>query len=204
MVSDSIFGNRLAVGAADASATEEPLAPPSRDVRGLFATHYAAVWRLLRRFGVPAAHLDDAAQEVFWVAARRFADIEVGREKAFLYGVALRVASNELRRAQANADLTRPLDDLALAPRDVAPTPEESLEQRRALLLLDSALCQLPLELRTVLVLFELEGLEVSKIAEIEGLPLGTASSRLRRARAEFSLIAKRLRAMLEREGGAK
>jgi RNA polymerase sigma-70 factor (ECF subfamily) len=173
-------------------------------VRGLFATHYAAVWRLLRRFGVPGAQLDDAAQEVFWVAARRFADIEVGREKAFLYGVALRVASNELRRAQANADLTRPLDDLALAPRDVAPTPEESLEQRRALLLLDSALCQLPLELRTVLVLFELEGLEVSKIAEIEGLPLGTASSRLRRARAEFSLIAKRLRAMLEREGGAK
>lgn len=202
MVSDSILGSRLAV--ADTVVAEEPAAPPSHDVRGLFATHYAAVWRLLRRFGVPAAQLDDAAQEVFWVAARRFVDIEAGREKAFLYGVALRVASNELRRAQANADLTRPLDELALALRDVAPTPEESLEQRRALRLLDSALHQLPLELRTVLVLFELEGLEVSKIAEIEGLPLGTASSRLRRARAEFSIIAKRLRAMLQRERGAK
>ena len=173
---------------------------PARDVRGLFQTHYAAVWRLLRRFGVPVAQLDDAAQEVFWVAARRFADIEAGREKAFLYGVALRVASNELRRSQASAELTRPLGDLELA--DVAPSPEESLEQRRALLLLDAALRQLPLELRSVLVLFELEGLEVSKIAEIEGIPLGTASSRLRRAREEFSAIAKRLRAALSHERG--
>ncbi|MES1184021.1 MAG: sigma-70 family RNA polymerase sigma factor [Myxococcales bacterium] len=202
MVSDSIVGNGLPVAGPAAAAVAEPVAPPSRDVQSLFATHYAAVWRLLRRFGVPGAQLDDAAQEVFWVAARRFADIEPGREKAFLYGVALRVASNELRRAQANAELTRPLEELALVPRDVAPTPEESLEQRRALLLLDAALGQLPLELRTVLVLFELEGLEVSRIAEIERLPLGTASSRLRRARAEFSAIAKRMRATLTRERG--
>lgn len=203
MVSDSILGTRLGAAARTSAAVEEPTAAePARDVRSLFQTHYAAVWRLLRRFGVPVAQLDDAAQEVFWVAARRFADIEAGREKAFLYGVALRVASNELRRSQISAQLTRPLGDLELVLADVAPSPEESLEQRRALLLLDAALRQLPLELRSVLVLFELEGLEVSKIAEIEGLPLGTASSRLRRAREEFSAIAKRLRAALNHERG--
>jgi len=120
-----------------------------------------------------------------------------------LYGVALRVASNELRRAQASAELTRPLAEFELVLGDVAPTPEESLEQRRALALLDSALARLPLELRTVLVLFELEGLEVTRIAEIEGIPLGTASSRLRRARQEFSAIAKRLRAGLAQGGRA-
>jgi RNA polymerase sigma-70 factor, ECF subfamily len=205
VVSDSILGTRLGAGASATPALDEPAVTqpePARDVRGLFQTHYAAVWRLLRRFGVPTAQLDDAAQEVFWVAARRFADIEAGREKAFLYGVALRVASNELRRSQVNAELTRPLGDLELVLADLAPSPEESLEQRRALLLLDAALRQLPLELRTVLVLFELEGLEVSKIAEIEGIPLGTASSRLRRAREEFSAIAKRLRAALSHERG--
>lgn len=186
------------------AVTEQTHPERSADVRTLFQTHYAAVWRLLRRFGVPAAQLDDAAQEVFWVAARRFADIEPGREKAFLYGVALRVASNELRRAQANAEVTLPLADLELVLGDVAPTPEESLEQRRALALLDRALGRLPLELRTVLVLFELEGLEVSKIAEIEGLPLGTASSRLRRAREEFAAIAKRLRAALAQDRGLR
>jgi RNA polymerase sigma-70 factor, ECF subfamily len=207
VVSDSILGSRLgatatATAALDESKVAEPA--PARDLRGLFQAHYAAVWRLLRRFGVPAAQLDDAAQEVFWVAARRFADIEAGREKAFLYGVALRVASNELRRSQVTAELTRPLGELELVLADVAPSPEESLEQRRALLLLDAALRQLPLELRSVLVLFELEGLEVSKIAEIEGIPLGTASSRLRRAREEFSAVAKRLRATLSHERGSR
>jgi RNA polymerase sigma-70 factor (ECF subfamily) len=199
----SRFGATTPAVAVPAVA-EPSCSEPSADVRTMFQRHYAAVWRLLRRFGVPAAQLDDAAQEVFWVAARRFADIEPGREKAFLYGVALRVASNELRRAQANAEVTLPLTELELVVGDVAPTPEESLEQRRALALLDRALGRLPLELRTVLVLFELEGLEVSKIAEIEGLPLGTASSRLRRAREEFAAIAKRLRAALAQNRGLR
>ena len=202
-----MLGSRLgaATPADCAPAVAEQTHPePSADLRTLFQAHYAAVWRLLRRFGVPAAQLDDAAQEVFWVAARRFADIEPGREKAFLYGVAVRVASNELRRAQANAQVTCPLTDLELGLRDIAPTPEESLEQRRALALLHRALERLPLELRTVLVLFELEGLEVSKIAEIEGVPLGTASSRLRRAREEFATIAKRMRATLVQDRGLR
>jgi RNA polymerase sigma-70 factor (ECF subfamily) len=200
-----MLGSRLGAttpAVAVPAVAERSHPEPSADLQTLFRTHYAAVWRLLRRFGVPAAQLDDAAQEVFWVAARRFVDIEPGREKAFLYGVALRVASNELRRAQATAEVTLPLTDLDLVLGDVGPTPEESLEQRRALALLDRALGRLPLELRTVLVLFELEGLEVSKIAEIEGLPLGTASSRLRRAREEFAAIAKRLRAALVQDRG--
>lgn len=195
-----MLGSRLGA-VAPASAAEAPNADAEpRDIRTLFRAHYPAVWRLLRRFGVPLAQLDDAAQEVFWVAARRFADIEATREKAFLYGVALRVAAHELRRAQASAEQMRPLSDVERILPDVAPTPEESLDQRQALRLLDAALGHLPLELRTVLVLFELEGLEVRKIAEIEGIPLGTASSRLRRARDEFSAVAKRLRATLERE----
>jgi Sigma-70, region 4 len=53
--------------------------------------------------------------------------------------------------------------------------------------LLDDVLAQLPLELRAVLVLFELEGLELKQIAALEDIPVGTASSRLRRAREDFS-----------------
>lgn len=203
MVSDSVLGGRLALATpaaveVDGGAAAQT-APAAHDLPSLFRGHYASVWRLLRRFGVPYALLDDAAQEVFWVAARRFADIERGREKAFLYGVALRVARNELRRLSASAEIMRPLAELELVLGDVAPTPEESLEQRQALALLESALARLPLELRTVLVLFELEGIEIAKIAEIESIPLGTASSRLRRARQEFSAVATRLRAALAR-----
>jgi RNA polymerase sigma-70 factor (ECF subfamily) len=165
----------------------------SADLRGLFEAHYARIWRLLRRFGVRPAQLDDAAQEVFWVAARRLADIEHGREASFLYGVALRVAASETRRQRAAPPLAD-LDDVASVA-DLAPSPEDQLDGRRARELLDWVLDRMSLELRAVFVLFELEGLEVREIAALHEIPLGTASSRLRRAREEFSAVSKRARA---------
>jgi RNA polymerase sigma-70 factor, ECF subfamily len=176
------------------------VAPRAPSIEQLFEVHYPSVWRLLRRFGVPPSQLDDAAQEVFWVAVRRLGDVQPGRERAFLYGVALRIASNLHRRREQAATVAEldAMNQLA----DHRPSPEQELEQARARELLDSALDQLPLELRTVLVLFELEGLEVRQIAELEQIPLGTASSRLRRAREEFSAIARRVRATLSSRSG--
>jgi RNA polymerase sigma-70 factor (ECF subfamily) len=163
------------------------------DFRSLFHAHYASVWRLLRRFGVHPAQLDDAAQEVFWVAARRLCDIERGKEHAFLYGVAVRIASNTLRRQKTALPLSEP-EDLSHVS-DQEPSPEQRLEQRQARQLLDAVLDRMPLELRRVFVLYELERVAVRDIAELEDIPVGTASSRLRRAREEFSAIAKRVRA---------
>jgi RNA polymerase sigma-70 factor (ECF subfamily) len=169
-------------------------------LRALFDAHYPSIWRLLRRLGVRQAQLDDATQEVFWVAARRLGDIKRGSESAFLYGVALRVASQEVR-SQAAA---MPMAALAEVPplADERPPADEQLADKQARALLDEALAALPLDLRMVLVLHELEGLEVRQIAAIEAIPVGTASSRLRRAREEFSAVAKRMRARLEARGG--
>ena len=50
-------------------------------------------------------------------------------------------------------------------------------------------------ELRTVFVLFELEELSAPEVAGLTGLPVGTVASRLRRAREEFQLAARRVRA---------
>lgn len=170
------------------------------DLRALFEQHYASMWRLLRRLGVPSAQLDDATQEVFWVAARRLSDIEPGRESPFLYGAALRVAAGELRRQRS----AMPLVEIGQAPSiiDDRPSPEEELAARQARQLLDDVLNRMPRDLRTVFVLHELEGLEVRQIAAMEEIPVGTASSRLRRAREEFSAISKRVRAGLMSFGG--
>ncbi len=169
------------------------------DLRGLFECHYASIWRLLRRLGVPSAQLDDAAQEVFWVAARRLADIQPGREHPFLYGVALRIASNLIRRSS-------PLgcSDLEQFPHlvDQRPSPEEQLQQRQLRELLYDVLDCLPSDLRTIFVLHEIEGMEVRHVAELVEIPVGTASSRLRRAREEFSAIAKRAGATLQAHKG--
>ncbi|MEP7052802.1 MAG: sigma-70 family RNA polymerase sigma factor, partial [Pseudomonadota bacterium] len=179
--------------------SEAPTSAHSADLKALFQNNYARVWGLLRRFGVPAAELDDQAQEVFWVAARRFSDLQPGRETAFLYGVALRVASNAVRRGKAAAHTaaSAEFEDFV----DPRPSPEEQLGERQARQLLDQVLDRMPLELRTAFVLFELEGISVSDIAELEGIPVGTASSRLRRARQEFSALSKRLQAELAARG---
>jgi RNA polymerase sigma-70 factor (ECF subfamily) len=132
---------------------------------------------------------------VFWVAARRAGDIQAGSEHSFLYGVALRVAAQESKKQRAS----EPLADLEALPKivDLGPSPEEQLAARQARELLDDVLDGLPAELRVVFVLFELEGLEVREIAALQQVPVGTASSRLRRAREEFSALSKRLRATL-------
>ena len=174
--------------------------PPSAlDLRELFDRNHASVWRLLRRLGVPPAQIDDAAQEVFWVATRRLADIKPDRERAFLYGVALRVAADDARRRRATPPLSEP--EVLSRIVDDTPGPEEQFQQREARELLDVVLQRMPIELRTAFVLAELEGLEVRDIAALEGLPVGTASSRLRRAREEFGAITHRVRAELMARG---
>jgi RNA polymerase sigma-70 factor (ECF subfamily) len=161
--------------------------------------HHASIWRLLRRFGVPQPALDDAAQEVFWIAARRLAAIKHGSEHAFLYGIAVRVAAEARRTAQRNRE-TPESDALELV-ESGTPNPEQLLDERRTRELLDHVLDAMSTDLRTAFVLFELEGLEIQEIAEVLGIPMGTVGSRLRRAREEFSTITKRIRARL---GGSR
>ena len=171
-------------------------------LRGLVDAHYGSVWRLVRRLGVDESAVDDAVQEIFWVAARRLDEIQEGSERSFLYGVALRTAATARRRGRGRSLREVPFDGTdveALA----APLsdPDALLDQRRARALLDEILDRLPEDLRTVLVLHELEGLQVKQIAEVVSIPVGTAGSRLRRAREAFSGIVKVVRARLEFAG---
>ncbi len=189
-------------GAASSGRATVPktaaVSPAPVDLRSLFERHYSSIWRLLRRLGVPPAQLDDATQEVFWVAARRFRDIRPGREHPFLYGVALRIASNQLRRQpKAPCSAIEHFPHLA----DQQPSPEEHCQARQLRALLDDVLDCLPGELREVFVLCEVESMQVPQAAELLKIPVGTASSRLRRAREEFSAIARRLRAALQLRG---
>jgi len=170
-----------------------PAAPPfversDERVTRLVRTHHDFIWRLLRRLGVPESGADDLTQQVFCVAARRLADIVPGSERSFLFGTALRVAADSQRSHHRHEQPTEELDDHAGS----WPNPEEVLEARRRRALLDEVLLSLPLELRTVLVLFELEQLGKREVAELLSIPEGTAVSRLRRARLEFKASAKR------------
>jgi len=153
------------------------------------------VWRSLRRLGVPAPAVDDAAQKVFEVATRKLANIRVGAERAFLFNTAVRVASGMRRRDISRRETS---DDALEHHEDPAPHPDEAADGKRRREALDLVLDSMPMDLRSVFVLFELEGMSTHEIAVFVGIPAGTAASRLRRAREHFQAHVKRLRAKQE------
>jgi len=137
----------------------------------------------LRRLGVPQGDVDDAAQQVFIVAVKRLSEIVVGAERSFLYGTAVRTASTFRRSAMRRR---RGLARLFVDPPRSEPTPDEEVEKRQALALLDETLEDLNDDLRRVFILSAIEELPISEVAMLEKIPLGTAASRLRRARKAF------------------
>jgi RNA polymerase sigma-70 factor (ECF subfamily) len=143
------------------------------------------VWRLVRRLGLSSADADDAAQQVFCVASQRLADIAEGSERAFLFSTALHVVSKAHRARSRRRD--EPDSEIEAHCDSTQPLPDELVDQRRARELLDRILDDLPMELKLVFVLYEIEELTMAEIAEGLGIPPGTVASRLRRARKEFS-----------------
>jgi RNA polymerase sigma-70 factor (ECF subfamily) len=158
----------------------------------LVEQHLDFVWRSLRRLGVPLSATDDATQQVWLVLSRRLPDIAPGGERAFLFGTALRVASDVRRRLARQREIPG-LENVAAI--DPGPSPHDLIDQRQARSVLDEILDALPDDLRAVFVLYELEEQTALEIAELLALPPGTVASRLRRARAEFEQIVKRQRA---------
>lgn len=158
----------------------------------LVLEHHAFVWRCLRRFGVPAGDADDAAQHVFLVAAKKLDQIPAEQEKTFLFGTAVRVASNA-RRSSVRMHET-PWMEVPEVPSH-APLPDEQLSQAERQRVLDEILARLPLEVRDVFVLAELEHWSAPDIARAVSIPVGTVASRLRRARELFAGEVRRLQA---------
>jgi RNA polymerase sigma-70 factor (ECF subfamily) len=170
-------------------------APHVARLRGMMADHFETVWRSLRRLGVPDAGADDSAQQVFVVAARRLDEIEVGGERRYLLGIAVRVASDARRTIARRREVPLDGESPASSPLAARPRqPDEALEQKRDLALLAALLDEMPDELREAFVLFELEELSAPEVGRVLDIPVGTVASRVRRAR-------ERLRESLTKRG---
>jgi len=163
--------------------TADPPAPWRDEATQVVALHFDFIWRLLRRLGVPENEVDDAAQQVFLTANGKGLRGSSAEARPFLYSIAIRVASNfrrTLRRRRETSDEAMgdlPAPDLAAD--DVA-------DLRRARAILDQILDRMPLELRAVFILSEIEQMTAASIAELQRIPAGTVASRLRRARELF------------------
>jgi RNA polymerase sigma-70 factor, ECF subfamily len=171
-----------------------PLAADPGRLEQMFRAHRGLIWRLFRCRGLAPDVAADATQEVFLVAAQRLADIQVGKERAFLTGTAMHVAQTA-RRARSRVQLEEDLD--------VVDERQATVDDRNSALdFVGKVLSRVDPPLAEVFVLFEISEFTLSEIAEMLGIPAGTAASRLRRAREAFSEVARRIELTFRREVG--
>lgn len=162
----------------------------------LVARYQRRLLRLVLRLLRDQAEAEDVVQETFLRAYRALPRFR--GDAAFytwLYRIALNGARNAiLRRRQRGAPLGLTPPQLP-APVGEIGTPESMLLSKQVMQTIDAAMDALPLELRTAIVLREIEGLSYEEIAQIMECPLGTVRSRIFRAR---EAIARRLRPLLD------
>ena len=168
----------------------------------LVAKYQRKLFRLLSRLIRDPAEIEDVAQEAFIKAYRALPNFR--GESAFytwLYRIAINTAKNYLvaqgRRAptQTETDIedAENFDDGdSLRTED---TPDRMLLSKQVAEAVNRAIERLPEELRTAIVLRELEGLSYDEIAESMNCPIGTVRSRIFRAR---EAVAEELRPILE------
>lgn len=134
--------------------------------------HIPALLRVARRLTLDGASAEDLVQQTMLLAWRSFRHWKPDTNaRAWLFRILLNAFRGESRKA---ARLVQPLQDGA-----VRPSFQESAE-------VSEALETLPLEQRTVLLLFVVEGFTSREIAGILDVPIGTVMSRLSRARQEL------------------
>ena len=158
--------------------------------------------RLLSRFIRDPSEVEDVTQEAFIKAYRALPSFR--GESAFytwLYRIGINTAKNYLvaqgRRAPTSTGFdteeAETFEDASQL-RDIN-TPESVLMSKQIGQTVNAAMDALPDELRTAIVLREIEGLSYEEIAEIMGCPIGTVRSRIFRARES---VAAKLRPLLE------
>ena len=147
------------------------------------------VLKLVSRFVSDAAEAEDVAQEAFIKAYRALASFR--GDSAFytwLYRIAINTAKNALvsnrrRPVDFDLDLQDPEQYDRHARLKEGDTPEGVLLTEEIRSVVEKAMEQLPEDLRTAIVLRELEGLSYEEIAEAMDCPVGTVRSRIFRAR---------------------
>jgi RNA polymerase sigma-70 factor, ECF subfamily len=147
------------------------------------------VLKLVSRFVSDAAEAEDVAQEAFLKAYRALPSFR--GESAFytwLYRIAINTAKNALvsnrrRPVDFDLDLQDPEQYDRHARLKEGDTPEGVLLTEEIRQTVSEAMEQLPEDLRTAIVLRELEGLSYEEIAEAMDCPVGTVRSRIFRAR---------------------
>jgi RNA polymerase sigma-70 factor (ECF subfamily) len=179
---------------SDVEAAPDALAQADRDrarFRSIFDANVGYVAASLGRLGVVPGDRDDLISEIFVRVHRELGAYDPARPlRPWLFAFAARVASEHRRLARHRREVLGEIGDV---PATTA-APDEALEHDDAKRLVNAGLEALDLDKRAVFVLHDLDETPVPEIARVLGIAEGTAYSRLRAARAEFTAAVRRAR----------
>ncbi|OIQ96446.1 ECF RNA polymerase sigma-E factor [mine drainage metagenome] len=174
-----------------------------RQAFGLLVSKYQRkLIRLLSRMIRDPAEVEDVAQEAFIKAYRALPGFR--GDSAFytwLYRIGINTAKNFLAAQGRRAPTTTEFDSEEAEGFEDGEqlrdnnTPERILMSKEIGNTVNAAMTELPEDLRTAIVLREIEGLSYEEIAQIMDCPIGTVRSRIFRAR---EAIAAKLQPLLE------
>jgi RNA polymerase sigma-70 factor, ECF subfamily len=156
----------------------------------LLRRHNQRVYRAVRSVLRDEAEVEDVMQQAYvlaYVHLDQFAGL--ARFSTWLVRIAINEALARARKAPRLVLVDEGSEE-AEAPMSTAAggrTPEQELEQRELVLLVEQAIDELPEMYRTVMVLREIEGLSTAEVAESLDISEDVVKTRLHRARALLS-----------------
>lgn len=177
---------------ADTALVQRAQADDRAAFNEIVLRYKSKVYNYIFRMVHHALDAEDLTQETF---LRAYLSIRSFQSRASLNTWLFRIATNlcidysrKYKKAQAlTSSLSREgEDDESETERDI---PDVAFDPQRMLLnkelgyVLNRALSELPEKLRTVVLLYDIEGLPYDEISAIVGCPLGTVKSRLFNAR---------------------
>jgi RNA polymerase sigma-70 factor (ECF subfamily) len=179
---------------SDCGMNEQTLvqAAQSNDLRAfnqLVLTYQESAYNVAYRILGDADAAADATQDTFLKAFRRLNQYRGGSFRAWLLRIATNTCYDVLRarrrRPASSLESRGALVELDARLSDHRESPHEHLMRQELAQAIQTAIGSLPADQRTVLVLYDIEGLDYKEIAEATGAALGTVKSRLSRARAQ-------------------
>jgi RNA polymerase sigma factor (sigma-70 family) len=144
---------------------------------GLIARWHPLLWRYAARLSNDPDTAADVVQDVWLRVVRSISTLrDAAKFRPWVFGIARRVLMDRLR-ARYTGPVFEAVDLAEIAETDVDDSHADDLSA------LHTELARLPMLERDILVLFYLQELSLSEIAEVAAIPIGTVKSRLFRAR---------------------
>lgn len=165
----------------------------ARAIGEVYDDHHQALRAFAVRLVGDEAQAEDLVHEVFVSLPKAIAGFRGDSPlRTFLIGIAVNHARHHVRSAARRRSLAERAQREPITATNT--TPEQELETRSLLSLIDAALDELPLEQRVAFVLCDVEERSSQEVATIVNAPEATVRTRLRQARLK-------LREVLEQAG---